>query len=103
MDLARSRPGGVGVRVELRQIAVAGKRRLSGEREVEDASQGIDVDAVVAPPSLDLLRGDVVHASEKLPGARQRAAATGDPADSEVREEDVLPLDQDVAGLHIAV
>ena len=53
--------------VELRQVGVEGERRLSGEREVEDAAERVDVNPSVSWAPFNLFGGDVIDAPEELP------------------------------------
>ena len=106
-SLRRPRPGRVAVGEELRHVVVPRERRLARQREVKDASKGVDVGPMVDRVARDLLRGHVVRASEELARGGDRPALAGRPADAEVREEDPLPaadrLDEDVGGLDVAM
>ena len=85
------------------------KRWLAGETFVEHAPEGVDVGAAIDVLGSDLLWGDVVDRPYILPCLGQsarRARVLGYP---EIGEVDMVrlvispALDQDVAGLHVAM
>ena len=73
------RPRRIAVGEELRHVVVARERRPAGEREVEEASQCVDVGAVVDPLARDLLGSHVVGAAQELAGGGDGPALPGRP------------------------
>src|SRR5262249_20302348 len=95
-------------RPEDRHLRVLAKRRLAGERLVEDAAQRVDVRAAIDGLALDLLRGDVVDRAHEVSRVGQRALFRRVRGKAEVAQIDVvrgidtaLARDQDVAGFDV--
>ena len=78
-----------------------------GERVEEHAAERVDVGAPVHLLAADLLRRDVVDGPDELAGAGQPLRGGGVLGEPEVRQVDVVALvaalDEDVAGLDVAV